>query len=170
MRRSRLAYLPLAFPVLALIEIVVFLSVADAIGGFWAVLILAASTLGGLALLRREGIKGWRAFQAAARAGRAPGAEVTHSLIGLLGSLLLAVPGFLTSVAGLLFLLPPGRGLARRGVERFAERRLGGAAAGTIFGPRKVVVVVDDEIVDEPVNETVPRRGPSGAIEGEIVR
>ncbi|MEU4428899.1 FxsA family protein [Actinoplanes sp. NPDC024001] len=168
MRRSRLAYLPIAFPLLAFAEIMTFLLVASAIGTGWALLAVIACTVAGFALLRREGIRGWHAFQDAARAGRPPGTEVTHSLVGLGGALLLAVPGFLTGVAGLLLLLPPGRILARRGVERFAQRNLGGAVTGDLFGPRRVKVYSGD-----PVTVVVPDddpRPPAGAIEGEIVR
>ena len=168
MKRRRLAYLPIALPVLAFAEIVVFLLVAHAIGTGWAVLLLAAFTIAGFVLLRREGIRGWHAFQDAARAGRPPGAGVANSLVGLGGALLLALPGFVTGVAGLLLLLPPGRLLARRGVEGFAGRRLGGAVAGDLFGPRKVRVhsgAPVTVVVDEPS----PNRPPAGAIEGEIV-
>lgn len=167
MRRSRLAYLPIAFPLLAFAEIMTFLAVSHAIGTGWAMLIVVVSTITGLALLRREGIRGWRAFQEAARAGRPPGAEVSHSLIGLGGALLLAVPGFLTGVAGLLLLLPPGRVLARRGVERFAQRNLGGAVTSDLFGPRRVKVHPGDPVT--VVRDEEPRP-PAGAIEGEIVR
>ncbi|WP_433824803.1 FxsA family protein [Actinoplanes sp. CA-015351] len=175
MRRSRLAYVPLAMPLWALAEFFVFLAVSHAIGAGWAILLLAASTLAGIALLRREGIKGWRAFQQAAQENRPPGAEVANSLTGLGGALLLTLPGFITAVAGLLLLLPPGRGLARRGIERFAERSLGGAATGDLFGPRKVkvhsgapvtVVVVDEQ----PVPGHTGRTQAPPAIEGEIVR
>lgn len=169
MRRSRLAILPFVFPLLAFAEFLVFVSVAHAVGFGWALLALAASSVAGLALLRREGIRGWRAFQEAARAGRPPGAEVSNSLIGLFGALLLALPGFVTGVAGLLLLVPPGRTLARRGAERLAERRLGGAATSDLFGPRKVRVHQADPVT-VVVDETPQSRPPAGAIEGEIVR
>jgi UPF0716 protein FxsA len=136
--RRPLALLPVGLALLSLAEIVVFVSVAHAIGGGWAVLLLLAFTVTGLALLRREGIRGWRRFRAAADEGRPPGADVSNSLAGLGGALLLALPGFVTSVAGLLLLLPPGRVFARRGIENFAGRRLGAAAVGDLFGPRRV--------------------------------
>jgi UPF0716 protein FxsA len=163
--RRPLALLPVGFALLAIAEIVLFLTVAHAIGGGWAVLLLLAFTVTGLALLRREGIRGWRRFQAAAVEGRPPGSDVSNSLVGLGGALLLALPGFITSVAGLLLLLPPGRGFARRGIERFAGRRLGAAAVGDLFGPRKVKVRRGDP-VDSP--SPVPS-SPVGAIEGEVV-
>nr|WP_239102490.1 FxsA family protein [Actinoplanes siamensis] len=169
-----MAYLPFVFPLLAIAEISAFLTVAHLIGGGWAFLLLAVVSLAGFSLLRREGIRGWRAFQQAAAAGRPPGAEVTNSLVGLGGALLLALPGLVTGVIGVLLLVPPGRTLARRGVERFASRRLGSAATGNLFGPRKVRVRVDDPTVVDAtvVNGDAPAaaRQPAAAIEGEIVR
>lgn len=167
MRRSRLAYLPLVFPLLAFAEFLAFVSVANAIGFFWAALLLAAFSVTGIVLLRREGVRGFRAFQDAARAGRPPAAEVTNSLIGLSGGMLLALPGFITGVVGLIALLPPSRVLIRRGIERAAERRLGGAATGDLFGPRRVRVHQSD-----PVTVVVDEQRPTApaAIEGEIVR
>src|SRR5690242_1546823 len=149
MRRRGLALLPLALSALAVAEIAVFIVVLHAIGGGWALLLLAAVSLAGLALLRREGIRGWRAFRAAAEAGQPAGGQVSNSLVGLGGALLLALPGFVTAVAGLILLLPPGRTLARRGVERFTERRVG----ADLFGPRKVKVRSGDPVV---IDEDVP--------------
>jgi len=161
------ALLPVGLVLLSIAEIVIFIAVAHAIGGGWAILLLLAFSLAGLALLRREGIRGWRRFRAAADEGRPPGADVANSLAGLGGALLLALPGFLTALAGLVLLVPPGRILARRSIEDFAGRRLGAAAVGEMFGPRRVkvrrgspVVVVEDEPV-APV--------PAAAIEGEVV-
>nr|WP_221377551.1 FxsA family protein [Actinoplanes polyasparticus] len=172
MRRRSLALLPLLLPALAVVEIVVFIAVVHAIGGLWAILLGVAASLTGLALLRREGMKGWRRFQAAAVEGRPPGREVSHSLVGLFGSLLLAVPGFVSSVAGLLLLLPPGRQLARHQMERYAERRVGGAAASDLFGARHVRVHPGDPIVvidEEPVSSSPRPRPPAAAIEGEVI-
>ena len=163
-------WLPIAATVLAIAEIVVFLSVAHALGAGWALLILAACSLAGVALLRREGIRGWRAFRAAAAEGRPPGPQVTGSLVGLGGALLLATPGFIGSAVGLLLLVPPGRTLARRQLERFTERQLGAAAVGDLFGPRWVRARRGEPVVvDTGVTRPEPVRTPAGAIEGEVV-
>jgi len=164
MRRG-VALLPVGLVLLSIAEIVVFLSVAHAIGG-WAILLLLAFSVTGLALLRREGIRGWRRFRAAADEGRPPGTDVTNSLAGLGGALLLALPGFLTSLAGLLLLVPPGRTLARRGIEGFAARRLGPAAVGEMFGPRRVKVRRGSPVV--VVDEPAPAP-PAAAIEGDVI-
>ena len=149
MMRRGLALLPLGLLLLAVAEILVFVAVVHALGAGWALLIIAASSVAGLALLRREGIRGWRAFRAAAEAGRPPGPQVSNSLVGLAGALLLAVPGFISAAAGLLLVVPPGRTLARRGVERATERRVSSAVAGDLFGPRHVRVR-QSAPVDEP--------------------
>jgi UPF0716 protein FxsA len=174
MRRG-LALLPVALLALAVIEITVFVGAVHALGGFWAILLLLAASITGLALLRREGIRGWRAFRAAAQAGRPPGEQVSNSLVGLAGALLLAIPGFVSAVAGLLLILPPGRILARRAVTRSTERRVGSAVAGDLFGPRHVRVHQADP-VDEPAGAPTATRAPAGelapgdVVEGEIIR
>ena len=153
---------------LAVAEIAVFIAVVHAIGAGWSLLLLAATSILGLALLRREGIRGWRSFRATAEAGRPPGPQVSNSLVGLLGALLLAVPGFISAAAGLLLVLPPGRTLARRGVERVAERQLSSAVAGDLFGPRHVRVRQSDP-VDEPAAEPASFGQPGQIVQGEVV-
>jgi UPF0716 protein FxsA len=168
MRGRYLALLPLGLSLLSIAEIAVFVAVAHGIGFGWALLLLAASTVAGVLLLKREGVRGWRRFQAAAAEGRPAGAQVINSLVGLAGALLLAIPGFITAVAGLVLLVPPGRVVARRGVERFTERRMGSLVAGDLFGPRRVKVRSGDPVVVVD-QESSPVRTPSAAIEGEVV-
>ncbi|GLY95189.1 FxsA family protein [Actinoplanes sp. NBRC 103695] len=191
MRRPVLALLPLGMFVLAIAEIATFVGVVHWVGAFWAMLALAVTSATGLLLLRREGIRGWRAFREAAEAGRPPGEQVTNSLVGLLGALMLAVPGFISSIAGLLLVLPPFRILARHAVRRMTERQLSSAVAGDLFGPRKVRVHRGDPVSTPPASPSTTSvssaaspaqpstasgspsgsAGPASAvIEGEIVR
>ncbi|MFG1603453.1 FxsA family protein [Actinoplanes sp. NPDC049265] len=167
MRRPVLTFLPLGLFLLAIAEIAVFVGVVHWVGAFWAMVTLAATSIAGLLLLRREGIRGWRAFRSAAEEGRPPGEQVTNSLVGLLGALLLAVPGFISSIAGLLLVLPPFRALARHGVRRLTERYVSTAVAGDFFGPRHVRVRQGDP-TDSP--STPPPSSPAGVIEGEVIR
>ena len=175
MTRRGLAFLPIGLLLLAAAEIALFVVVVHAIGAGWALLALLAASVAGLALLRREGIRGWRAFRAAADTGQPPGRQVSNSLVGLLGALLLAVPGFITAAVGLLLLLPPLRGLAVRGARRLAERQISSAVAGDLFGPRRVRVRRGDPVTtpaSPPPTSSAASSGSSGspaAIEGEVV-
>ena len=59
------------------------------------------------------------------------------------------------------------RGLVRRGVERATERRISSAAAGDLFGPRRVRVRRGDPV--PPDAGPPPPVRPVAAVEGEIV-
>jgi UPF0716 protein FxsA len=146
------------------LEVAVLIGVTHLLGGaLWTVLLVLATSLIGVILLRREGIRAWRRFRAAAREGRAPGEEVSNGLVGLLGAVLLAVPGFLTDLVGLALLVPPVRELARSRVRAFAQRRVSPALAADLFGPRRVRVHREQN--PPPADQS----GPGEPIEGEII-
>lgn len=173
MRRG-LKYVPPALLLFALLELTVFVLVGRAVGFGAAVLLVFGASLLGLVLLRREGMRAWRGFRAAAQAGRPPGTEVTDGLVGLLGALLLALPGLVSGVVGLLLLVPPLRRLAGGGVRRATERRVSSMVAGDLFGPRRVRVYRGapqpaPEPAPAPSPGPAPVTDPGKAIEGEIV-
>ncbi|MGY3518912.1 FxsA family protein [Micromonospora sp. PTRAS2] len=171
MRRG-LRFVPVAALAAVVAELAVFVGVGRAVGFGSAVLLVFAASLLGLVLLRREGMRAWRGFRAAAQAGAPPGPQVTDGLVGLLGALLLAVPGLVSGVVGLLLLVPPVRRLAGAGVRRATERRVSSMVAGDLFGPRRVRVRRGDAAPSaqpEP-QEPEPTVVDGGrAIEGEIV-
>jgi UPF0716 protein FxsA len=148
-------------------ELVAFLLLGGWIGYGLTLLLVVLASLLGLVLLRREGLRAWRGFQRSAAAGSPPGPQVTDGVVGLGGALLLAAPGLVTGVAGAALLLPPVRALVRGQVQARAERRMSSAAAGEVFGPRRVRVQQERPATGHPA-------GPAGAaasevIEGEIV-
>ncbi|MDG4831087.1 FxsA family protein [Solwaraspora sp. WMMD1047] len=163
---------PLALLLMTVLEISAFALVGRAIGFGWTVLLILAASVAGLLLLRREGMRAWRGFRSAAEAGRPPGAQVTDGLIGLLAGLLLAMPGLVSGVLGLLLTVPPVRRLARRRAQVAAERRVSAAVAGDLFGPRRVRVRRGESQPAQPP-PTGPAQPsdaePGAAIEGEIV-
>lgn len=153
--------MPLSALALFLAEIVALIGLGELIGLSWAVLVLLAASVAGLILVRREGLRAWRGFRQAAAAGQPPGPQVTDGLVGLGGALLLAVPGLLTGVAGLLVLTPPVRRLARSRVQARAERRMSSAEAGQVFGPRRVRVWQQEPVASASAD--------AETVEGEIV-
>src|SRR6266542_2603567 len=154
MRRAGIV--ALAFVALAIAEIAVFVAMVK---------LIVTSVAGGW-LLGREGGRGWRRFRAALVEGRPPGRAATDGLLGLVGALLLVLPGFLTDVIGLLLIAPPTRQYARAGVQRAAERRIPASVAGDFFGPRRVRV---RRGAATPSPAPRPANGATTAIEGEII-
>ncbi|MFC4017369.1 FxsA family protein [Micromonospora sp. GCM10011542] len=168
MRRG-LRFVPPAMLLAVVLELAVFVLVGRALGFGAAVLLVFAASLLGLVLLRREGMRAWRGFRAAAAAGQPPGRQVTDGLVGLAGALLLAMPGLVSGLIGLLLLVPPLRRLARHGVQRTAERRVSSMVAGDLFGPRTVRV---RQGAAQPTPRAQPQQpvvDEGRAIEGEIV-
>ncbi|HEX6500490.1 MAG TPA: FxsA family protein [Micromonosporaceae bacterium] len=173
MRRA-VALAVLVAAALAAAEITVFVLVAHQIGALSAVLVLVATSLAGAWLLRREGVRGWRRFRTAAASGQPSGPVAAGGLVGLIGAVLLLVPGFVTDAVGLVLLTPPGRRAAGVGVQRVAERRLSPAAAGSLFGPRRVRVRTGaprrpGSPPDTGAGTGTGADGRPAAIEGEIV-
>jgi UPF0716 protein FxsA len=136
----RVRWIPLALLISAIIEVVAFVLVADAIGWGYAILLAVAASIVGAVLLRREGTRAWARFRDVTAAGEKPGPHLTKSVVGLLGAFLLMVPGFVTDAIGVLLLLPPVRAGAGKAVTRIASRRLPSATMGEFFGPRRVRV------------------------------
>ena len=172
--RGAFKYVPPVLALTALVEIVVFVVLGRAIGYGATILLIFAGSLAGLLVLRREGVRAWRRFRAAAESGTPPGREVTDGLLGLGAGLLLAMPGVVTGVTGLLLLIPPLRAGARGGVQRLTERRMPSMVAGDLFGPRRVRVrqgaprpgtppAAEPETAPPPVDPAAP------VLEGEII-
>ncbi|SCL31488.1 UPF0716 protein FxsA [Micromonospora rhizosphaerae] len=173
MRRG-LRFVPPALLLLAVLELAVFVLVGRGIGFGSAMLLVFAASLLGLVLLRREGMRAWRGFRASVNAGQPPGGQVTDGLVGLAGALLLAIPGLVSGLLGLLLLVPPVRRLARSGVRRAAERRVSSRVAGDLFGPRRVRVrrgapQPTPTQTAQPAQTAQPGTDPGRAIEGEII-
>ncbi|WP_174531066.1 FxsA family protein, partial [Micromonospora maritima] len=89
--------------------------------------------------------------------------------VGLLGALLLALPGLVSGAVGLLLLVPPLRRLAGGGVRRATERRVSSMVAGDLFGPRRVRVYQGQSQPTPTPTPQQPVTEPGRAIEGEIV-
>ncbi|WP_329520594.1 FxsA family protein [Spirillospora sp. NBC_01491] len=121
--------LVLAFLLMPALEIYVIIQVGQAIGGWWTVLLLLAGAAVGAWIVRREGRRAWRALQDAFQRGAMTDRRLADAALVLAGGVLIAVPGFVTDVVGLLFVLPFTRPLVRRPLARFAERRMRAAEA-----------------------------------------
>lgn len=139
--------------------------VGSAIGVWWTLAILVGEAVLGGWLLRRE----WpRAMRAIAESRDEPDqikARLTDAVLVFVGAVLVVWPGFISDVFGLVFLLPPTRGLGRRlalAVGRRLTRRV-----------RDQVVIMDARVNPETVvpgdvvGDQAPRRRPGD--DGEVI-
>lgn len=157
----RLVALTLLAPIVVLAtEIAVLIGVAHLIGLGPALLILAATTALGVVLTVRAAPRAWQGLRNAVSGDASAIAGTTDTTLWLVAALLLAVPGFVTDVAGAILLLRPVRRLVRARIAGAVARRVDPTVAGRLFGPRTVRAhrtddtqndsgtVVDGEIID----------------------
>jgi UPF0716 protein FxsA len=163
-----------ALVIVPIVEIAVLIGIGQVIGLGWTLLLMLVTSFIGGWLLRKEGGKAWRAFQADLADRKPPGNTATDGLLVLIGGIFMLVPGFVSDVIGLFFILPPTRRLARAFALRVIAPRMSAAASTTLFGPRRVHVRYGDPFPSTPPSGAQPtaRRtaeAPGDAIEGEIV-
>ncbi|WP_233533409.1 FxsA family membrane protein [Kitasatospora sp. SolWspMP-SS2h] len=159
-RRGRLARtVPLLLVAWLVLEIWLVTVVAGWIGWFPTLLLLVAGVFLGGAVIKRAGA---RAFRAAVELSRDPQSAQpqTGTSMTVLAGLLLMVPGFLSDLLAVTFLLPP-----TRAVWRAVGRRITGSAL------RSATPVGADRFADAMrLQEQLRIHRPDGkVVQGEVV-
>jgi UPF0716 protein FxsA len=103
-------WLLLALLALPLMELVVFIAVAQAIGFLWALALVAATSTSGAMVLRHAGGNHIARMRVAMGAGGFTTLQADGpGTLTLLAGILLLIPGFITDLLGVLLLLAPLR-------------------------------------------------------------
>ena len=136
------------------IEIYVLIQVGHEIGALWTIVLLFAIAALGSALLRLQGLATLAQVQAALARGELPTEAILEGLVLLLAGVLMVTPGFVTDIAGFLFLLPAlRRGVARAlgaGLMMRVQRGAGMGQAGPRAAPAEKVLEGEYRIEREP--------------------
>ena len=164
----------LAFVLYVAVEWVVASWLATMIGWLGVLVVLLVLVLVGVVVMRRAGFAAMRSLRPVSYEGAAvmPGATPdTMSQVGrdvgdagalFVAGFLIALPGIVTSVVGLVLLVPPVRRWSRVRVTRSLRRRA--EAAGVVFDARATTTTVQGDVVRDDV------RPVGEIISGEIVR
>ena len=141
----------LLFIIVPIVELAVIIQVGQWLGLLPTLAILIADSIIGSILMRSQGRLAWRNFNEALARRRPPAREVLDGVLIIFGGALLLTPGFVTDIAGLLFLLPPTRAVVRRVlVRRFAGRMVASAAGAGRMRSRSFDVEGHASDVDDP--------------------
>ena len=145
-----------------LAELLAAMLVASWVGWGWTLLLVVAGIPAGMAVMRNAGQASFEAMRVAARTGTLPADSGGSHALQFFAGLLIAVPGFLTDIVGLLLLLPP--------VQRVIGRRIGArivvAGGGATFAAGDVV---PGSVVDDTTNGNGTTSG-TGASDGTVIR
>jgi UPF0716 protein FxsA len=141
-------------------ELFAFIEVGHAIGWLLAVVVLLGTSVLGSQLLRIQARAAVARVSLAVSERRAPGAAAIDGALGLLGAVMLAVPGFVTDAVGIILLFPLTRALTRRWLShRYANRVISFASATGRFAPgrgRRPPADVDSTVVEDDLGQ-LPR-------------
>ncbi|AFA73446.1 cytoplasmic membrane protein FxsA [Gordonia polyisoprenivorans VH2] len=144
----------LAYALLYLaVEIGVFVAMTMTLGFGWAVLITIAAAVVGFLMLRWQGAKVFGELRRASRNEVDARAPLADTAIMAGSSILLIIPGVVSTLAGIVLLAPPTRRLVRPAVTAFGARRLvvamDRAGIYATSGFRRGTVI-DGTVVDSP--------------------
>lgn len=121
----------LFFTVVTLVELAILIPLGNAIGLLWTLGIIVLTALVGAWVVQREGARALRRISDDLNAGRLPADALIDGLGVLVAGALLATPGVLSDVFGLLVMTRLLRGPIRRIVRARFQRWL---ASGTSVG------------------------------------
>lgn len=142
-------------------EIMVWVSVADSIGGLATVGLTVLAILAGSALLRHGGLAMTLDVRARLERGEPPGPAVFDGVCVTLAGFLLLLPGFITDGLALLLLLPPVRALLLRAVvARAVVVGPGMTGAGPAAQSGPTVIDGEYEIIPPDSGESGPTAPP----------
>ena len=142
------------------VELAVVVALVSTIGFGWTVLALLGTSLVGFVL---AGSQVKRHINRLRSGLTTPQGAVTDSAMVALGTVLVFMPGLITTAAGLLLLLPPTRAVARPVLTALAARRMPLITVATAAASRSGAGrqdYIDGEVVDvvdvEP--QALPRK------------
>ena len=151
------------FLIYVVVELVVVVGLASTIGLGWTLLLLLVAFTVGLALAGSQLKVQLTRLRSGLNADQ-PRLATDGALVAL-GTLLVVVPGLVTTAAGLLLLLPPSRAAARPVLTAMAARGVGRrfplitvtTVAADRYGHRQRPEYIDGEVLDvTDVNEVDP--------------
>ncbi len=132
-------------------EIATYIMVAQRIGLGGAIGLTLLSMIVGSILLRLEGMNSVRELETALRRREAPVGAVIRGSCGVIGALLMILPGLLTSALGIILVLPGFRDMIAAAVETWLfNRRPSTSQTGTIIETTYTVIDETPAIASNP--------------------
>jgi UPF0716 protein FxsA len=132
----------LAFILVPLIEIALFIQIGDVIGLWWTLATVVVTAIAGASLVRRQGADILARLQASMETLRDPTTPLAEGAMVLFSGALLLTPGFFTDFIGFALLVPGVRhAIIRQVGQRMAARGAGfhahGAGRPSDFGAQQ---------------------------------
>lgn len=122
----------LLFVVAPVVELYFIVQVSQALGAPETILLLAAISVLGAWLAKRQGLAVLRRMQGTVAQGKVPSREIIDGALVIFAAALMIAPGFLSDGLAILLLLSPTRAVVRSAILR--RIRAGGLVTSVIRG------------------------------------
>ncbi|MEM1362394.1 MAG: FxsA family protein [Pseudomonadota bacterium] len=157
-------WLLLAFILVPLIEITLFIQVGSLIGLWPTLAIVVLTALLGTVLVRTQGLQTLANLRQSMETGADPSRELAHGAMILFAGLLLLTPGFFTDALGFALMIPAVRDAL---FDRMAHHIVKSSVQFQSFGPRPRAqdsTIIEGEFEEVDPDSVPPRPGsrPSG--------
>lgn len=156
-------YLFLAFLLVPLIEIALFIQIGGAIGLWPTLAIVILTAVLGTWLVRTQGLMAMNQLRSSFSDLRDPSEPLAHGAMILVAGALLLTPGFFTDAVGFLLLMPP----VRHAVYRYLRARVNVQHFEMGPGPDRHTSqfdIIEGEYEEAPARD--PNAKPSGWTQG----
>lgn len=105
-------------------EIALFIIIGNVIGVFYTLLLIIFTSIAGLLIAKKRGTKSIQDIQKSMQQGQPPAVAVIETFMIFIGGILLALPGFITDILGLLFVSGITRNLFKPVIFYFLRRKM----------------------------------------------
>ena len=114
----------LSLLVLGFAEIALFIIVGKAIGVFYTLAFIIATSVFGIFIAKKRGMKSYQDIQKSLQQGQPPGVAMIETFMIFVGGALLVLPGFITDIIGLFFILGITRNLFKPLIYYFLRKKM----------------------------------------------
>ncbi len=142
-----------------IVELWFILQVADVIGGWQTIALLLFEGLLGSWLIKRQGRAVVARIDERLRSNALPTKELADGFLILVAGVLMLAPGFISDIVGFALLFPPTRAIARAGLLRRFQAKMGEGLA-FVSGPRFGGFAGGADVFDATVRDATVRDEP----------
>ena len=158
----------IAFLLIPVVEIWLFVKVGEEIGAWQTVGLVVAVAVAGAIMLRVQGFTALNRARAAMAAGEFPSKALFDGFCVLIAGFLLIIPGFLTDILGILLFIPPLRRWIGKAIWRWVSlrpdivvQRRSGAAASNRVVEGTYYDITPDGAANQPSALEAPPKSPT---------
>lgn len=105
-------------------EIALFIIIGKAIGVFYTLLLIVLTSVVGVFIAKQRGMKSYKDIQKSIQQGQPPYVAMIETFMIFIGGMLMAFPGFITDVIGLLFVLGITRNIFKPLIFYFLRKKM----------------------------------------------